>query len=87
MIGDDATAVAMEAAALRRFAVNKSVVRLKRVQLGAQPLDLLPPALQATLPHLNSANDGSFAVVCSGNTCHAPVTSPEELKELLANLI
>jgi uncharacterized protein YyaL (SSP411 family) len=87
VIGDDATAVAMEAAALRRFAVNKSVVRLKRVQLGAQPLDLLPPALQATLPHLNSANDGSFAVVCSGNTCHAPVASPEELKELLANLV
>ena len=52
IIGEDDAAVDMEAAALRRFAVNKSVVRLKRVQLGTQPSDMLPPALQETLPRL-----------------------------------
>lgn len=87
VIGEDAVAVEMEAAALRRFAVNKSVVRLKRLQLGAQPSDMLPPALQATLPHLPPTGDESFAVVCSGNSCHPPVTSPEDLRTLLADMV
>ncbi|GAC1418881.1 MAG: thioredoxin domain-containing protein [Acidobacteriaceae bacterium] len=82
IIGDDETAVAMEAAALRRFAVNKSVVRLKRIQLGSQPPELLPPALQETLPNL-PAIEGSFAVVCSGNACQPPVTSVDALVETL----
>jgi uncharacterized protein len=82
VIGEDAQALQLEAAALGRFAVNKSVVRLKRVQIGGAPADLLPPGLQETLPHLPKT-DGSFAVVCSGNTCQPPVRMVEELVELL----
>ena len=62
MIGDDAEARRLEAVALARYAVNKSVVRLGRVQVGA-----LPPVLEKTLPHLPKI-EGSFAVVCSGHT-------------------
>lgn len=86
IVGEDAAAVTMETAALRRFAVNRSVVRLKRVQLGNQPSDLLPPALQDSLPRLSGTLEGSFAVVCSGNTCQPPVTSADDLKELLARM-
>jgi uncharacterized protein YyaL (SSP411 family) len=75
--GDEANARRLEAVALARFAVNKSVVRLRRDQLGA-----LPPALAQTLPFLPKM-EGSFAVVCSGNSCQAPVNGVEELMEQL----
>ena len=57
------------------WAVNKSVVRLRREQMNE-----LPPALRETLPHLPGLNEGgTVAVVCSGNVCKAPVRSAEEL--------
>ena len=68
-------AVNLEAAAFARFAINKSVVRLRRDQLTA-----LPPLLAETLPHLpQSSFEGSFAIVCAGNTCQPPVTDVEGL--------
>ena len=60
VIGDDALGRQLESAALARYAVNKSVVRLRKDQLGE-----LPPALAQTLPFLPTM-EGSFAVVCSG---------------------
>ena len=64
IIGDDAEARALEAVAMARFAVNKSVIRLRHNQLGA-----LPPTLAETLPHLPGiAAGGSCAVVCSGQS-------------------
>ncbi|HEY0263610.1 MAG TPA: thioredoxin domain-containing protein, partial [Granulicella sp.] len=82
VIGDDEPAAHLEAAALlSRFAVNLSVVRLSPGQLSA-----LPPALAETLPYL-PAQPGSFAVVCSGNTCQPPVGTPEELLKLLETAI
>jgi uncharacterized protein YyaL (SSP411 family) len=84
VIGDDAAARGLEAAALRRYAVNKSVVRLKQVQLGALPPVMLPPTLQQTLPYLpKSKAGGSFAVVCSGQACQPPVRTVEDLAEVL----
>ena len=75
VIGDDLDARRLEAVALARFAVNKSVIRLRRDQLQA-----LPPTLAMTLPHLPGlAAMGSIAVVCSGNSCQAPVTTPDDL--------
>ena len=71
VVGDDAAADTLELAALRGFAVSKSVVRLKAV-------GELPPSLEETIPHLPQ-QDGSFAVVCSGFTCGLPVSSVEEL--------
>ena len=77
VIGEDADAQALEKAALGRYAVNKSVLRFDRAQLAA-----LPPVLEQTLPRLPNS-EGSFAVVCSGHMCHPPVTTAEELVELL----
>ncbi len=82
VIGEDDEARRLEAAALGRYAVNKSVVRLKRVQTSGVPADLLPAALDETLPHLPKM-EGSSAVVCSGNTCQPPVRSVEKLVEVL----
>jgi hypothetical protein len=73
VIGDDALADQLAAAAMGRYAVNKSVVRLRRAQLAT-----LPPGLAETLPHLPS-NEGSVAVVCKGNACLPPSATVEEL--------
>jgi uncharacterized protein YyaL (SSP411 family) len=79
VIGDDAAARRLEAVALARYAVNKSVIRLKREQLAD-----LPPALAQTLPHLPGLKaDGSFAVVCSGSGCLPPVSDVDELIEAM----
>jgi len=75
VIGDDAAARKLEAVALARYAVNKSVIRLRKNQLAA-----LPPALAETLPHLPGLEtDGSFAVVCSAHGCLPPVSTTVEL--------
>jgi hypothetical protein len=75
VIGEDARAQELEAAALRPFAANKSVVRVR-------DLSSLPPALAETLPHLPKS-ESSVAVVCRGNSCLPPVRTVEELKQLL----
>jgi uncharacterized protein YyaL (SSP411 family) len=77
VIGADDSARALEKAALGRFAVNMSVVRLREVQAGA-----LPPVLETTLPRL-SKMECSFAVVCSGHSCQPPTTKSEELAEAI----
>ncbi len=75
VIGDDAAARRLEAVALARYAVNKSVIRLRRDQLNE-----LPPTLAETLPHLPGLKSGgSFAVVCNGNGCLPPVSTVDEL--------
>jgi uncharacterized protein YyaL (SSP411 family) len=79
VIGDDVDARRLEAVALARYAVNKSVIRLRKDQLSA-----LPPSLAETLPHLPALKDGeSFAVVCSGNTCQPPVSTVDQLIEVM----
>jgi uncharacterized protein YyaL (SSP411 family) len=78
VIGEDAIADELEAAATVGYAVNKSVIRLTRSQVG----DSLPPMLAETLPHL--AVDQSIAVVCKGTTCLPPTSVPERLLELLS---
>jgi uncharacterized protein YyaL (SSP411 family) len=82
VIGDDAAARELEAAAEARYSSNKSVVRLKREQLAAQSAAMLPPALEQTLPHLLRVQ-GSFAVVCSGHSCQTPVGTVKELEAVL----
>ncbi len=76
VIGDDASARRLEAVALARYAVNKSVIRLRRDQMGA-----LPPMLAETLPHLPGLQDESesFAVVCSDTGCLPPVRTVDDL--------
>ena len=80
IIGDDADARNLETAALARYAVNKSVVRLQKDQLSH-----LPPALAETLPHLPGLKHaaGSIAVVCTARGCLPPVRTADELVESL----
>ncbi len=77
VIGEDLRAEELAEAALARYAVNQSVIRLRWDQLGA-----LPPELSETLPHL-PARQGSVAVVCRGGSCLAPMESAQELQALL----
>ena len=75
VIGEDAEARRLETVALARYAVNKSVVRLRKDQLNA-----LPRALAETLPRLPGLQaEGSFAVVCSGKGCLPPVRTADDL--------
>lgn len=77
IIGDGADARRLEAVALARYAVNKSVIRFRRDQLAE-----LPPMLAETLPHLPQLKDpasGSIAVVCNGKGCLPPVHTVDEL--------
>ena len=78
VVGTDTAADQLEQAALRGYAVNKTVLRLREV--GA-----LPPSLAKTLPNLPS-QPGSFAVVCSGFSCRPPVGTVAELAEVLGSL-
>jgi hypothetical protein len=77
VVGEDERAEELGAAAMKGFAVNKSVVRLRRPQLTE-----LPPALAETLPEI-SVQD-SFAMVCHGNMCLPPIVSAEELAAALS---
>jgi len=78
VIGEDATADELEAAATVGYAVNKSVIRLSPAQVAGE----LPPLLAETLPHLKL--DRSVAVVCKGTSCLPAVFVPHQLLEVLA---
>jgi hypothetical protein len=69
VVGEDAAARSLEDVALRTFAVNKSVVRLRPVLVEG-----MPPAL-TVLPEL----EGSFAMVCRGSVCLPPVKDVDGL--------
>lgn len=76
VIGTDGVADELERAALGRYAVNKSVVRLRGMDGD------LPASLAETIPHLPH-QEGSFAVVCRGFTCGLPVGTVEGLRRAL----
>jgi uncharacterized protein YyaL (SSP411 family) len=79
VFGEDDAARELETAALARFAVNKTVIRLRRDQVAT-----LPKMPAETLPHLPELRaQGSFAVVCSGNSCQPPVRDVDSLIEAL----
>jgi uncharacterized protein YyaL (SSP411 family) len=85
LFGDDLEARRLEAVALARYAVNKTVVRLRREQVAA-----LPPALAETLPHLPALRDGvpeSFAVICSDAGCRPPVSDVDGLTAALHGML
>jgi uncharacterized protein YyaL (SSP411 family) len=80
VIGEDAAADELEAAALVGYAVNMSVLHLTQ----AQATGPLPPLLAETLPLLpNLKKNEGFAVVCKGTACLPPVTTAGELVALL----
>ena len=76
VVGEDEEAGEMLQFAMTPFAVNKSVIHLRREQMSD-----LPAALKETLPHVSA--EGSFTLVCRGNSCMPPVFSAEALKDAL----
>jgi len=83
VIGNDEQAQQLTAMAIARYAVNKSVITLRREQVTRANL---PAVLAETLPELPQLqSEASFAVVCRGNTCQPPTSDGEELlRELSA---
>ncbi|MGC9291254.1 MAG: thioredoxin domain-containing protein [Acidobacteriaceae bacterium] len=85
VIGEDAVAGQLAAAAIARYAINKTILRLPRAAIEQRAL---PPVLAETLPHLPElATPASFAVVCTGSSCQPPVRSAEALAQLLERVV
>jgi len=85
VVGEGETARRLEAVALFRYAANKSVVRLTQQQILEKQL---PEALAETLPNLPELWDGkTYALVCSGSSCLAPIDDEDELLKVLAESV
>ncbi len=83
LMGDEPAVDELELVALARYAVNKTVLRVRPGQLAH-----MPPALQQTLPHLPPTEPGkAMALVCVGNTCHPPVHTAEDLMVVLQEML
>jgi len=77
VIGDDARADELHAAAIAPFALNKLAIRLRAIEVRGENL---PPALSETIPALLAAGERrSFAVICSNFSCRPPIFNPDEL--------
>jgi uncharacterized protein len=84
VIGEGEHARQLAAMATARFAINKSVIRLRRDQVTRENL---PPVLAETLPALPPLQGHtSFAVVCQGNACQPPTSNGEELVRQLSGV-
>jgi len=82
VVGEGELARRLEAAALFRYAANKSVVRLTEAQIEKREM---PQALCETLPKLQELWRGkTYALVCSGASCMPPITDEETLMGSLA---
>ena len=81
IFGKDEAAAELYRAAVRPLGLNTAVLRLDADKAVGQNL---PPALAETIPNLPELRGGrSFAVVCSGFACQAPIFEAEELARAL----
>jgi uncharacterized protein YyaL (SSP411 family) len=81
IIGKDEAAAELYRAAVRPLRLGTAVLRLDADKAVAQNL---PPALAETIPNLPALGAGkSFAVVCSGFACQAPIYDAAELARAL----
>jgi hypothetical protein len=81
VVGSGPEALRLEATAVARFAVNKTVMRIAPNRLAAEKL---PEALAEVLPHVPPPPGApAWALVCKGRTCLPPITDPEALLEAL----
>jgi len=81
VVGSGPEAARLEATAIARYAVNKTVMRIApfRVAPGGIPEGLAETLLQVTPP----AGAEAWALVCQGRTCLPPVTDAEALLQAL----
>jgi uncharacterized protein YyaL (SSP411 family) len=81
VVGSGSEAVRLEATAVARFAVNKTVMRIAPHRLVPGGI---PEALIATLLLVPAAIGAPvWAMVCRGRTCLPPVTDAEGLLEAI----
>jgi len=81
VVGSGPEAFRLEATAVARFAVNKTVMRIAPQSLATESL---PAAIAEVLPHVPQPEGApAWALVCLGRTCLPPVTDPEALLEAL----
>jgi len=80
-VGSGPEAARLEATAVARFAVNKTVMRIApfRLEPGGIPEALAEMLLQMQAPPVAEA----WALVCHGHTCLPPVTDAESLLQAL----
>jgi len=83
VVGEGAEADALEAAAVARFAINLTVLRVRDAQ---HIHESLPPALAETVGQVPGAGK-AVAILCSGFTCQPPTTDAAELAALLDEAI
>jgi hypothetical protein len=85
VVGSGPEATRLEALAVARFAINKTVMRIAPFRLVAGGI---PPALEETLLQVpKPAGAQVWALVCHGRTCLPPITDDEALMEVLENPI
>jgi uncharacterized protein len=81
VVGSGVEANRLEALAMKRFAVNKTVIRLQPRQLKAE---MLPEALAETITHLpEPKGTDAWVLVCKGRSCMPPFTNSELLMDAL----
>ncbi len=81
IVGEDETAEQLYDEAITASSFGRSVLKLSFSQAAAANL---PPALDATVPHMPSVKAGkACAIVCSNGACQPPVFSVEEMRKLL----
>jgi uncharacterized protein YyaL (SSP411 family) len=81
IVGQDDVAEQLCRDALHPLSLNKAVLRISAAAAVAQNL---PPALAETIPNLPALRENrSFAVICSGFSCQAPIFEPAELRHQL----
>jgi uncharacterized protein YyaL (SSP411 family) len=81
IVGAGAEGDQLEATAVARFAVNKTVIRIapERLVPGQLPEALAETVLQVPRP----ADAAAWALVCKGRTCLPPITDVESLQAAL----
>jgi uncharacterized protein YyaL (SSP411 family) len=85
VVGSGPEAARLEATALARFAVNKTVLRIAPHRLAKGGI---PEALEETLLAVKPPEGASvWAMVCRGRTCLPPITDAERLLEALENSV
>jgi hypothetical protein len=81
IVGEDEIAEQLYSQAISSVSFGRSVIRLKFSQAVAQNL---PPSLASTIPELPAVKARrTTAVVCSGFGCKPPVSTSEQLEQLL----
>jgi uncharacterized protein YyaL (SSP411 family) len=85
VVGSGPEAVRLEATAMARYAVNKTVVRIAphRLTRGGIPEALAETVLQVPVPERADV----WAIVCRGRTCLPPITDAESLLEAMEGAV